>query len=237
MGVTMDLRRVGRPAGLTQVVRGEIERLIISGHLERGSRLPTEKELAERLGVGRSSIREALRALQEVGMVEVIHGKGTFVRNEPQKAIKTQLQFLISVENKASEDLTELRLLLEAGLAGLAARRAGEEELKAIRESMAEMANAQTTGALVEAGANFHLAVVLASKNAIAATLYEAVAQVVKEVYRGQERSRSQKEQSIRDHEEIYQAIFDRDPELAAQKVHDHLVNLPLEFGGYGKPR
>ncbi|MGB9826345.1 MAG: FadR/GntR family transcriptional regulator, partial [Desulfofundulus sp.] len=111
----MRLRKIGRPAGLAQMVRDEIERLIVAGKLAPGSRLPTEKELAQQLGVGRSSIREALRALAEMGIVEVVQGKGTFVRNEPQQAIKAQLQFLVNFNEKAYEDLTELRRLLEVG--------------------------------------------------------------------------------------------------------------------------
>ncbi|MDK2927531.1 MAG: GntR family transcriptional regulator, transcriptional repressor for pyruvate dehydrogenase complex [Bacillota bacterium] len=226
----MHLRRVGRPAGLVQVVRDEIERLIVAGKLQPGDRLPTEKELAEQLGVGRSSVREALRALAEMGIVEIIQGKGTFVRNEPQQAIKAQLQFLINFEDKAYEDLTELRRLLEVGLVRLAAERAGEADLERLRASLAEMSQARTTELLVEAGTRFHLAVAEAAKNAFATALYAAVTQVINEVYRHLERSQAQKERSIMDHQAIYDAIARRDGDLAAQRMEAHLTHLRGDF-------
>lgn len=222
----MQVRRVGRPAGLVQVVRDEIERLIVAGKLEPGSRLPTEKELAERLGVGRSSVREALRALAEMGIVEVVQGKGTFVRNEPYKAIKAQLQFLVNFEDEAYEDLTELRRLLEVGLVRLATQRATTDDLKELQDSLAEMAQAADTERLVEAGARFHQGVAAAAKNPFATALYAAVTQVINEVYRHLERSQAQKERSIRDHQGIYEAIVRRDEDLAAQRVEAHLTHL-----------
>ena len=231
----MQLRRVGRPEGLTQAVRNEIERLIVSANLKPGSKLPTEKELVEQLGVGRSSIREALRALQEVGMVEVVQGKGTFVRNRSGKAIEAHLQFLINFEDKPYQELMELRRLLEVGLVQLAAERSEEEDLNALRELLQAMAGAETSEALTKAGAAFHLAVARAAKNAFITSIYEAVTQVINQVYSAFERSPAQKRQSIRDHEEIYRALADHDPELAMQKATEHLANLGRDFGGQGK--
>lgn len=226
----MRLRKIGRPAGLAQMVREEIERLIVAGKLAPGSRLPTEKELAQQLGVGRSSIREALRALAEMGIVEVVQGKGTFVRNEPQQAIKAQLQFLINFNAKAYEDLTELRRVLEVGLVRLAAERAEESDLEALRSYLAQMNEAPDNERLVEAGSKFHTAVVEAAKNTFASALYGAVTQVINEVYRHLERSQAQKERSVNDHLGIYEALVQRDGELAGQRMAAHLTNLRGDF-------
>lgn len=228
----MRLRKIGRPAGLAQMVRDEIERLIVTGKLVPGSRLPTEKELAQQLGVGRSSVREALRALAEMGIVEVVQGKGTFVRNEPQQAIKAQLQFLVNFNEKAYEDLTELRCLLEVGLVRLAAERAEEVDLDRLRRALAEMKEAPNNERLVEAGTRFHRAVVQAAKNSFASALYEAVTQVIDEVYRHLERSQAQKERSVRDHEVILAALCERNGELAAERMEAHLRNLRADFVG-----
>lgn len=225
----MNLRRVGRPAGLTQVVRDEIENLIVSRNLPAGSKLPTEKEVADQLGVGRSSVREAMRALEEKGIIEVVQGKGSFVRNEPYRGIKAQLQFLINFEDHPCAALTELRLMLEVGLVRLAAVRADEEDLERLHEHLEKLAGASTLEEMVKAGANFHLSLVKAAKNGFAATLYEAVTQLINEVYRDLERTEEQKLQSYREHEEIYRAIVARDPELAVQKLEAHLLNLRLD--------
>lgn len=225
----MGLKRVGRPVALTQVVRDEIENLIVSRDLPAGSKLPTEKELADQLGVGRSSVREAMRALEEKGIVEVVQGKGCFVCNEPHRGIMAQLQFLVNFEDHPCEALTELRLMLEVGLVRLAAVRADEADLKRLKEQLEKLARAHTLEEMVQAGADFHLILVEAAKNGFAATLYEAVTQLINEIYRDLERTEEQKLQSFRDHEEIYHAIVARDPEAAVQKLEAHLSNLLLD--------
>ncbi len=227
----MEIRRVGRPEALPTAVRNEIERLIADAGLQPGSKLPSEKELAEQLGTGRSSVREALRAMQEIGMIEVMHGKGAFVQNQSHKAIEAHLHFLMNFEAQAREDLTELRQVLEAGLVQLAARRATDEDIAAIGTCLEEMTRAETTEQQVEAGARFHLAVARAAKNAFATSIYEAVTQVINQVYSAMERSQIQKQQSVDDHEEIYRAIANHDPETAMRKTREHLMNLDRSYG------
>lgn len=231
----MRLRKIARPAGLAQEVRKEIQNLIISGKLPRGSRLPTEKELAQQLGVGRSSVREALRALAEMGIVEMVQGKGTFVRNEPQQAIKSQLQLLLTFNEKAYEDLTELRRILEVGLIRLAVDRAEESDLEILRHHLSDMERAPDNDRLVEAGSKFHMAVVDAAKNELASALYAAITQVINEVYRQIERSQTQRERSISDHQAIYEALVRRDGDLAAKRMEAHLGHLRGDFAAQFK--
>ncbi|MGI6604781.1 MAG: FadR family transcriptional regulator [Firmicutes bacterium] len=225
----MRLKPVGRPTGLAQLVRNEIEQLIIGGNLEPGSRLPTEKELAEQLGVGRSSVREALRALEEKGIIEVVQGKGCFVCNDLQRGIKAQLEFLFNFEERPLEALTELRLIIERGLVRLAALRADEKDLEMLRELVEKVAHSGTVEELVQSGANFHLGVAICAHNTFATPLFEALTQLINELYRNVPRTEEQRQQSIHEHKKIYEAIAARDPELAVQRLEAHLANLRLD--------
>jgi len=233
----MGLKRLRRQGGLTEAVRKEIEQFIIDGSLKPGNKLPPERDLAAQLGVGMSTIREALRALEEQGAVEIVHGRGTFVRGVSHKAIKANLQFMVNFENNAYDDLLELRLLLEAGLVKLAAIRRDSDDLKALETSLKEMEEAQSNEEIVEAGARFHLAVAKASKNSFAATVYEAVTQVISEVFRAHAKSPAQHNQSINDHTAIYWAIADRNPDLAVQSALQHLEHLKRNFVEAGEPK
>ncbi|MCL4424930.1 MAG: FadR family transcriptional regulator [Firmicutes bacterium] len=232
----MALKRLSRQGGLAEAVRREIEQLMIDGSLKPGSKLPPERDLATQLGVGMSTLREALRALEEQGAIEIVHGRGTFVRGVSHKAIKANLQFMVNFENNAYDDLLELRLLLETGLVKLAAMRRDPDDLKTLETFLKEMAEAKSNEEIVEAGARFHLAIAKASKNSIAATVYEAVTQVISEVFRAHTKSPAQHNQSLNDHAAIYRAIADRNPDLAVQSALRHLEHLKRNYFEEAEP-
>src|SRR5439155_4866644 len=111
-----------------EIVR-QVKQMIAEGRLESGDQLPAERELAEKFVVGRSSVREALRALESLGLVEIRPGEGTFVREVSVESLIEPLALVMASQREAIGELFEARRMIEPALAALAARRATPEEL------------------------------------------------------------------------------------------------------------
>lgn len=162
---------VGRPASITPVrrlkladsVAAQLEGLIIEGTYEIGDRLPSERELAERFGVGRSSMREALRMVEAAGLLRIDHGVGVFVLRRTKN---DEARSLLLLDDVTVPELFEVRRALEREAAGLAARRitAAESDalLAILDESEAEDVSNQH---FVTLDAKFHRMVTQVSKN------------------------------------------------------------------------
>src|SRR5215472_15074118 len=112
-----------------EIVR-QIRNLINEGKLKSGDKLPPERDLAERFRVSRASVREALRALESMSLIEIRLGEGTFVRGGSVDSLVEPLALVILAEREAVEDLFEARRLLEPPIAELAARRSTKEEIE-----------------------------------------------------------------------------------------------------------
>jgi DNA-binding FadR family transcriptional regulator len=169
----MALEKITRQPLATQVA-DQLRALIQDGVYRVGQRLPTEPELMTRLGVGRSTVREAVQALAHVGVLEVRQGSGTFVRALPceAQALTRRLQVGHLVE------IHEARMAVEVALARLAAQRRNEDDLQAMRVALAERERRRVVPPLdvtgfVEADLRFHLAIARASGNRVLAELYD----------------------------------------------------------------
>ena len=104
-----------------QIVQ-QVEGSILKGQLKPGDQLPAERDLAQRFGVSRTAVREAVKTLREKGLVEAYSGRGTFVTNGTSQAIRQSLDLMIRINQQdGSANLVELRLVLEPEIAGLAA--------------------------------------------------------------------------------------------------------------------
>src|SRR6202522_2349664 len=119
-----------RPGSLPHAVMTEIQQVFIRGGHKVGDRLPSERELAKQLSVGRSSLREAVQGLQTMGLVARRHGVGTFFVAEPGSWCITPLKFQNQTPFRLLEELIEARLLVEVRLSALAAERATAEDIE-----------------------------------------------------------------------------------------------------------
>ncbi len=217
-----EFRSISKPPSIPEVVLEEIQRLISEGELRAGDRLPSETELAERFGVGRSSIREAMRVLHLLGVIEVIQGKGTFVR---QPAI---LPLMIDWSRIAQmgviAEVMEARRFIEVLLAQLAAERATEEDIKTLRATL-ERAQSSVSDleADAQAGVDFHLALADAAHNQVLALMYRTIYDLFLETARRTRVTPEMARDRLQDHEQIFRAIQARNPEAAAQAMQEHL--------------
>jgi DNA-binding FadR family transcriptional regulator len=176
----MSLRPVPRPTGLFDHVIAQLRRQITSGAWPVGSRIPTEPELVQQLGVARNTVREAVRALAHNGLLDIRHGSGTYVAATSELAGVMQRRFA-SAEQR---DVIEIRGALEATAARMAAQRRTDEDLQRLDKLLDRRERAWASGnrtAFVDADAAFHLAVVAASHNEVLAELYADLGQVIRE--------------------------------------------------------
>src|SRR6202167_2350290 len=133
-----------RTSRLYEQIVQQIEESILKGTLKAGDQLPAERELAQRFGVSRTAVREAVKALREKGLVEAYSGRGTFITDGTSQAARQSFDLMVKIgQPEGSPHLAELRLILEPGIAALAAVRAKAEDLAAMREAVAVMDHAQ----------------------------------------------------------------------------------------------
>src|SRR5947209_2691715 len=142
-----------------EIVR-QIKTMISEGRLKSGDQLPPERDLAEKFVVSRTSGREALRALESLGLVEIRPGEGTFVREMSVEALIEPLALLMFSHREAIGELFEARRLLEPAIAALAARRATPEELAEMERILEDQAKAIAAGKTgLTQDAAFHAAI------------------------------------------------------------------------------
>ncbi|MFL6051896.1 MAG: FadR/GntR family transcriptional regulator [Actinoallomurus sp.] len=179
----MNLGPVVRRAALSDLVIARLRQRITSGTWPVGSRIPTEPELVEQLGVARNTVREAVRALAHNGMLDIRQGSGTYVVATSELAGVMQRRFA-DVDRR---DVIEVRGALEAVAAGLAAERRTDEDLRRLDALLERRESAWSSGdrdAFVDADAAFHLSVVAASHNAVMAELYADLGEVIRDSLR-----------------------------------------------------
>jgi DNA-binding FadR family transcriptional regulator len=179
MATKVERPRGSRPGRTTSVTDEAIERIrqiIMSGEWGPGTRLPNEAELAGRLGISRNSLREAVRALSLLRVLEVRQGDGTYVSSlEPDLLLESTRFVSHLLGDKTVVELFEVRRLLEPAAAALAAVRIDEQGLAKLRLELDRMAAATTSEELVEPDAAFHAIVADAAGNSVLSSLLETL--------------------------------------------------------------
>ena len=218
-----------RPKKISEEIVQQIKDLISTGQLKPSDRIPSERELANLLGVSRPSVREALMVLEAMGFVESRQGGGTYVRTLTESTLADPLSNLVGQKDPSIlHSLVEVRMGLETWAAFLAGQRATDEDIERMRNLYRVMEEQAAKGGWdADVDAEFHYAITAASHNTIQMhvldtihSLFHATIQVaLMEFY--------QKEGHIalllKHHREILEAIAAHDPELARKKMETHL--------------
>src|ERR1700719_3733873 len=220
--------KVVRTSRLYEQIVQQIEESVLNGKLKPGDQLPAERELAQQLGVSRTAVREAVKALREKGLVEAYSGRGTFVTDGTTHAARQSFDLMVKIgQQEGSTHLAELRLILEPGIAAQAAERAKDEEVTAMREAVAVMDRSQKDPeAYIEADLDFHLALAEAAANPLILSLIDSIVALLREqrikifnVEGGPERGQYH-------HKRILAAIERHDPEMARSAMRSHLKQV-----------
>jgi len=210
-----------------QIVQ-QIEESVLKGTLKPGDQLPAERDLAQRFGVSRTAVREAVKALREKGLVEAYSGRGTFITNGTSQVIRQSLDLMMKTgPADGCIHLAEVRAVLEPEIAALAATRAEEQHIAAMQDAFEVMDRSrQDPVAFIEADLDFHLALAEAAANPLILSLIDPIVGLLREqrmrifhVEGGPERGQYH-------HKRILDAVVQRDIEKARSAMRAHLQQV-----------
>lgn len=203
----------------------QVRDMIREGKLKPGDRLPSERELAKRLGINRASLRAGLRFLAALGVLTSRRGSGTYIADGPPALDSEPLHMLAALHGFTTDKMFEARRLVEVAVAGLAAEHATEEHLRIMAEELTETyAALDNPQEYLVHDFGFHRAVAVASGNPILAAFMEMVADILyQRRCKTIGRSRDLRE-SVEMHRKIYRAIRARNADKARAAMSEHLI-------------
>lgn len=208
----------------TDAVAQRIEALIVEQRLAPGDALPPERSLASRLEVSRNILREALRTLGEKGLVNVVSGKGTFVREPSTEAVEASLSLLLQLRHVSLVELCDARAAIEPEMAALAAERRTDADIERINARMLELEQSGSPAEHVAADLEFHRAIAETSRHSVYASIADAVrALVTRSMLVGTNVPRAI-DVSDTQHQAIAEAITAGDPDQARNAMRVHIA-------------
>ena len=230
----LDVASVGQieKPGLGRQIVARILELIRTGSLRAGDRLPPERELIQIFGVSRPSLREALRALSTLGVIDTRHGGGAFVSDLDARTLLAPLDFYLSLTRANVNDAFDSRRVIEIEIARRAARDASKADVKELAEIVAAHATVQgdPVGFRI-LDTRFHEKLSAIAANAVLQRIAYALYNLGMDFQNFDRRARSNPgliAQSTADHAAIAEAVRQRDPDGAAQAVTKHIRHIEL---------
>ena len=207
-------------------VARQIERMILQ-KMHPGDKLPAERELAEMFGVSRSSIRDAMRSLELVGLVEPRQGAGTVVREISPDLLVTPLSNVIAHKRQLVGELLDFRKMLEPALAARAALRASVQEIIEMEEILRRQSEKLSRGELaIEEDSEFHYTIAMGSGNSVVLKVLDVVMDLLRETRARSLQREGRPEKSLAGHRRILAAIKRRDRAAAEAAMRQHLKDI-----------
>ena len=212
---------------LSETLAKRIRRMIQSGEYEKGDRLPPIMEMARRFGVGHPTVREALKKLEALGIVEIRHGSGVYITAAPDVLLHASPVYGGTVTKKLLVDLIEARMPIELQSTGLAARNASPENLREMRRLLTRAEqHLHDDSVLSPTNMAFHQEIALASGNTVVAQILQVLAELftreqrlILSIYHSRERDH-------REHVEIFEALEQKDEALSVELMRRHLEGI-----------
>lgn len=205
-----------------------IKEMILTGELAPGGRLPPEKELSERLGLSRSSLREAVKALEVIRVLDVRRGDGTYVTSLEPRLLLEAMSFVVDLHDDHSVlEIFAVRRILEPAAAALAARHAGEEAVSSLRQAVDTVDHASDVEGLVEHDLEFHRGIAEATGNSYLASLLDSLSShtVRARIWRGITQENAV-DRTLQEHHAILDAIAAGDADLASALTVVHVSGV-----------
>ncbi|MBL8386553.1 MAG: FadR family transcriptional regulator [Burkholderiales bacterium] len=218
------------PSRLYRQIAEQLRAMIVSGEYPPGARLPPERDLARQMGVSRPSVREALIALEVEGYIDIRIGSGIYVRRAEAIDMGSVVR-----EADGPLELTRARAVIEPQIAALAARNIRRDEIARVRATIAAMESEAAAGRIpIDADRDFHVHIAAASGNGVLAT-------VVGQLFNGRQSPLFSRlagffenpkswAAAIAEHKRVLAALEARDPQAAAQAMHEHLQHAHRRF-------
>ena len=226
-------KKMNVSARLSEMAIEQIKELIVSQNMGPGSKLPSERDLAETLQVGRSSIREALRILEIMGLVEVQPGKGAFVKALTGDLFMP-LSDLLHNEKETLHHHFEARMVLEPTAAALAAKRATKAEVEQLRKNIRTFKNnleQNNLVGLIRADIQFHRLVANATENRTIEVCMNTITRHDFHGWKAALRTQSRPHKTVNEHSRIVEAIAAGDDKKARAAMRSHLMAAKRNLG------
>lgn len=212
---------------LSEEIVDRLLSLIREKKLQPGDKLPPERELAAMMNVSRPSLREALRALSVMNVVQIRQGGGTFVTSLEPELLVEHLDFIFSLDSSTFLELFEARMIMEPGIIALAAERITDEEIALLEECIAEsLTNVDDHQAFLEADLKLHEKITEAARNPILSRFMVSLSRLGRASRGRTVESSGVRERSIKDHQAIVAALKQHDPDAARQAMLQHLNHV-----------
>jgi GntR family transcriptional regulator, transcriptional repressor for pyruvate dehydrogenase complex len=215
----LDLRKVGRSRVYEEIVR-TIQKQIMTGAAAPGTRLPSERDLAESLAVNRATLREALRKLEDLELIEIRHGEGVFVKDFMESGNLDIIKTAVSIDegNDTLLGVMEARIIIVPELAALAAKRRTDGHLVKLKQLIQEETD------IIERDLEINLTIARASHNLAGIVILNSFKQLHRDFGRLYFDSRINVERSIKFHQDIYNAIKRQQPKAAYRIMREVLL-------------
>jgi len=215
-----------RRSKVYEEVAKQLERLILK-KLQPGDKLPSERELAEMLGVSRSSIRDAIRSLELVGLVEPRQGAGTIVRELSAESLVNPFANALKHQQELVAELLDFRKMVEPPLASRAATHAAPDEISEMEEILQRQAGKLSRGELAIAeDSEFHYGIALASGNTVVLKVLDILMDLLRDTRERSLQVVGRQEKSLAGHRRILAAIKRRDAEGAKAAMRRHIEDV-----------
>jgi GntR family transcriptional repressor for pyruvate dehydrogenase complex len=215
----------------------QIEQRILSGELHQGDRLPTERELAEQFQASRTAVREAMKILAQRGLIEMRPGRGTIVIDGAHQALQNSIGLVLKLnlrEVGGSENLVEVREILETQIAALATTRATEQDIAAMQEAIRQMdENIENADAFIDADNRFHEALALATHNTLILLLLNSIVHLLSEQRKLIFSTEGGPQRGQFHHRRILDAVTAHDPDAACNAMRAHLHQVRADVGNF----
>lgn len=227
MDVLNNFREITIETPVDKIIR-QIRELITSGQLNAGDRLPPERKLAERLGVSRTHVRDAIRKLEFYGILRTLPQSGTIVAGMGITALEGLITDVLKIENSDFASLVETRQLLETQSASLAATRRTDEDIEMIRSALlTHKAKVEEGEQAVEEDLMFHLKIAEASKNSVLKSLMLIITpDIINSFIQLDICKKARIYESVKEHQVIFDHIIGQRPDAAAEAMRLHLLDV-----------
>jgi GntR family transcriptional repressor for pyruvate dehydrogenase complex len=199
---------------------------LLSGGVAPGARIPSERQLAEAFGVGRSAVREAIAALSLIGLIEVRHGDGTYLKRPDSPLLPQVVEWGLLLGEQRTTDLVEARQKIEVDIAGLAAQRRTEEDVADLARILSRMEwesrHGDGAAGFVDADVAFHLRLAETARNSALRDVLSSI-QALLRAWIGRVIAEGYRESSYQEHVPIFEAVNARDVRAAEEAMDAHM--------------
>ncbi|MDY4078108.1 MAG: FadR/GntR family transcriptional regulator [Clostridium sp.] len=206
-----------------EIIMNQIKDIVRSGELKRGDKLPSERDLALKLNVSRTSVREAIKALETLGLIESKHGEGNYIRSDFEDILLEPLSIVFMLIGSDKNEILQLRNAIEPEVAKIAAENITNDEIEKLEDIIEKLSKTKDSKECASLDKEFHYTIAKASKNHLLSTIIFSVSSLIEEYIDESKIYDDKKEEVIKEHRKILKALKEHNKDEAFNEAKRHL--------------